>query len=420
MEHYRAITLSNVLQENVSAKDVVLDLGCYSSGTTAAFLKKKCRCFVEDIPELIENFNQNNKNISEEAFKQHLMVLDQTVKFDVVLAWDLFHYLSLESIGTLFRLLKDKFKPNTLLHLMRYTGRHISNKPAVFKFHSDFSYERTFDPKAKSIENNPHATVKLLMKINDFELDNALMNRVGMEKGMSELLLKCSGGHYSVKQQAEKIKQLPPILMPIKIQTSRLKLPNLVKQLKCFSKNKASRILDCSPHQINHLECLEKISHQVVQEDLYTRLTWLKKMVGEKSSSLGQRMLRYDKKDKFNLVLLWDLFNFCSEEQIISLGARLAQYINADSYIHIVIARSGGVAERPAEFYFEQDDDFLESELQPKISILGDINGERTNSVQSTSRLIHLLPLYSVVAYYLGTLSNGENYQEFLFRFKGP
>jgi len=409
MSQYQAITLSNVLQENVSPKDVILDLGPFASGTTEAFLKKKCRCFVEDIPELIEELNESNLAPSEQAFKQHLMVLDQDVKFDVILVWDLFHYLSLDSIRILFKLLSDKIKSSTLLHAMRYTGDYISSRPAIFKFNSDFSYERFSAENVVNIPNNPHPTVKLLMQIEKFELDNTLMDRVGMEKGMTEFLLKCSGGSYSTKNKVAKKGKAADLMKSLAKQSSSIELPNLNKQFERFKKMPASSILDATPSQSSHTNFLSKITNKLIQQDLYTKLNWLKKTGVNRDSSLGQKTLLFDAKTKLDLVLLWDLFNFCSTQQIIEIGERLALYLDRKSHIHIVLARTGGAPFNPTEFYFESQLESLE------IKMLGSINGEQPRAIKTTRDLVHLLPQYRVAAYYLGTLPNGENYQEFLF-----
>jgi len=413
MKHYQAITLSNVLKENVSRNDVILDLGPFASGTTEAFLKKKCRCYVEDIPELIEELNQTEQEPCEEAFKQHLMVLDQPVKFDVILVWDLFHYLSLNSIKILFSLLQSKLKPSTLLHAMRYTDDYISSRPAIFKFNSDFSYERSTAPNAGKIPNNPHPTVKLLMQLEKFELDNTLMDRIGMEKGMTEFLLKCSGGSYSTKNQVAKKGTVADLMQPLAQKSLSIVLPNLSKQFKRFENIKASSILDATPNQSSHTNYLKKITQNLIQEDLYTRLNWLQKTGVNHDSCLGQRTLRFEKETKLDLVLLWDLFNFCSTLQIIEIGERLATYLDCNSHIHVVLSRTGGAPINPAEFYFEHSSDDLE------IKMLGSINGTQPRSIKTTRDLVYLLPQYRVAAYYLGTLPNGENYQEFLFAYKG-
>jgi len=413
MKHYQAITLSNVLQQNVSPKDVILDLGPFASGTTEAFLKKKCRCYVEDIPELINELNEAEQEPSKEAFKQHLMVLDQPVKFDVILVWDLFHYLSLNSIQILFKLLSSKLKPSTLLHAMRYTGDYISSRPAVFKFNSDFSYERTAFPNSGKVPNTPHPTVKLLMQIEHFELDNTLMNRVGMEKGITEFLLKCRGGIYSATKEATKIGNPTSLMQPSADNSVSLELPNLSKQFKLFEQYPVSNILDCTPAQSSHVGYLNEISENLIQEDLYTRLSWLKKTNVNRDSSLGQQTLQYDRNTKLDLILLWDLFNFCSTQQIIELGQRLVQYLDKNSHIHIVLARTGGAPKKPAEFYFETTQENL------KIKMIGPINGTQARAIKTTRDLVYLLPQYKVTAYYLGTLPNGENYQEFLFAYKG-
>ena len=412
MNHINSLGVSNLLQQIIKPNDVILDLGSYASGTTRAFLKKRCRCYVEDLPVFLNEIKVDDNFSFERALARHLVVLNDDVKLDVILTWDLFHYFDLQEIGTLFRLLKDKLKPGTIVHATRHTGSQIPDKPQIFKLLDDFSYQMSESKADKKIVNHSHATIDILKYLHHFNLYDTLTHKDNSNKGLVEYALR-NEGH--VRQNAVERKPIKSASVDLSnFITSEtyeeLKLPNLSKLFLQYGQNHSHCILDCGGPMVSNHHILEKIANMVLEEDLYSAFVWQKKLTVGSSIPLNDQILSYHNSTRFDLVLMWDLLNFVEKSQIPQLIDRLSQHLQPDSLLHMVTPHSRGNAEKPAAFRVRNDF---------KVEICGDLSDDNSDESLTTGELVRLLPNYKVLSYYFGTLNNGENYQEYIFQYKG-
>lgn len=404
--------VSNLLQRIVSPNDVILDLGSFASGTTQAFLKKRCHCYVEDLPLFLNELKIHDDFDFKQALKQHLVILNDEVKIDKILAWDLFHYLSLEEIEVLFSLIADKLKPGTVIHTTRHTGTKMPDKPKLFKLLDDFSYQMIEPKSNKKISNHSHTTIDLLKHLKHFHLRETYTHKDSSNKGLVEYALIYDERGTVSLARSNKVKPSSVDFADI-ITTDKfdyLKLPNLSKLFNEYSEKNAHCILDCSGSMVSNFRNLEALSNMVLEEDLHRSMLWQEKLAVGASGSLHEQILDYHDSVKFDLVLMWDLMNFFNQQQITGLVEKVSKHLKTSSLIHLVMPYSGGLADKPGNYRISKDH---------QVEMHGNLSKETAQKLLTTSELVRLLPNFKVLSYYFGTQPTGENYQEYLFEFLG-
>ena len=112
----------------------VLDLGAPAKSTVAFFTERPCTYYVEDFNRF---FIAPQKNLSPEDEERDIsadiaaaLSYDSSVRFDLVLGWDLFCYLQRGVIELLMARIARSCRPGTLLFLAAATGPMIPSAPA--------------------------------------------------------------------------------------------------------------------------------------------------------------------------------------------------------------------------------------------------------------------------------------------------
>lgn len=416
MNQNSSIGISNLLQQIISPGDVILDLGSFASGTTRAFLKKRCRCYVEDLPEFIERTDWQDKKQIIHKLKKHLMILSDDVKVDVILTWDLFHYLELDTISDLFELLNNKMKTNTIVHATRHTSSQIPRKPQKFKLLDDFSFKVieniTMVEQSNNVPNNSHTTIDLLKKLGHFNLYETLTHKNKAKKGLIEYAL-CYGTSprkiSKKKSPKHLLEQTANSILPEQ-EFSDLYLPHLKKQLTRFQQSKANYVIDCSGPLVSNQEVLSNLSNHFFEENIYSFMAWQQQIAIGRDFVISDQMLRYHTSVKFDLVMLWDLVNFWQQHETKSLIDKIVQHMEPKGLLHLVIPYSGSAAKKPANYRITDD---------LNIKLNGELSSSNNGKILSTGELVRLLPNFKVLSYYFGTRTSGENYQEYLFEYQG-
>lgn len=84
---HHSLALATVINKMVAEGSTILDLGSMSTGTTGAFLNLRCKCYVEDLNEYIDELHMNGGDPIQHL-EQHLIKKPDNLKFDFVLCWD--------------------------------------------------------------------------------------------------------------------------------------------------------------------------------------------------------------------------------------------------------------------------------------------------------------------------------------------
>jgi hypothetical protein len=110
------------------------------------------------------------------------------IRFDVVLAWDLFNYLERPAAERLVGLLRSRCRPDALLLALMWTTRRIPERP--LRFHIDESDQLRYEAATRSRCDGPgYATADVERLFSGFRVISAFLLRHGVQ----EYLLGCHG-----------------------------------------------------------------------------------------------------------------------------------------------------------------------------------------------------------------------------------
>jgi len=402
MQH-RSFGLAALTTEMVKSGDRILDLGPLSSGTTQAFLQLNCQCHIEDLVEYLADNQYSDDPLA--ALEEHLLPKPTDLKFDVILCWDLLNFLDLEVIEHLITLLKPHLKQGTILHTMRYTGRNQPQKPRRFRLRENFCFEYVDDPEYPQVASKGHSTVTLLKCMDRFSLFNSLMKREGMDQNVTEHFLEYesvasrnqvrTGGASDVSAYFRSVSD-----------NERMEFPGIGKLLAELTQS--ATVLDCGKKNGRNVDALKKKVGSLYVEDLYASLAWRKKLHGAESG-FSESMFNFDKGARLNGVLLWDLFNFCSTEQIQALGELLAGLMSPGAVLHFLIYKSAQQPSRPSMFEVLDDG---------RVAVTGVSETKSARRLGNTADLMRLLPGYRLFTHHFCRLPTGDSIQEFVLQLK--
>lgn len=174
-----------------SDRNRVLDLGPMSGGCFQLLSKLSCKIQVEDLSGAIRDHIFMKTDAQELDVSKYMAQYEPTDKFDVILAWDIINFLSLDAIKSLFDKLKPHCKPNTLVHMLRYVESKIPSTPRKFlvkdKYLLEMSDTELID---KTLPN--YSTVQLLSSMDGYFMQETLMGQMGMIPGITEHVLRFS------------------------------------------------------------------------------------------------------------------------------------------------------------------------------------------------------------------------------------
>ncbi|TCS43725.1 hypothetical protein [Reinekea marinisedimentorum] len=397
--YHRATGLENLMESLDSSGGTVLDLGPLTSGTTQTFLNSGYKCFVEDIAEVFPALNADQSNF-QSLIEDHLMLTNRNQTFDVVLCWDVLNYLTLESIEILFNLLSPNFNEHTRLHMMQYTGANIPATPIHFRLQENFSFEFSYD-SGRLIPSPRHTLIKLLKKMGGFSLQHSHINQQGMHQSIKEMVL-AFGSHFS--QQEYKGQTHVEKVAYFSSENTTISLPILSEVLSRKGQMQEMTLLDLGKKTGRETHFLNRHSGQLFIEDLFSTMAWKKKLADAESERINLHILRAQEPDEIHLVLSWDIFNFCSEEQIRTLGAALSKKMPAGSLLHVIGYAEHQVPKRPAVFSVQENG---------TLTVSNRLAGESDRPFASTASLMKLLPDFTVSAFHYGN-DTGHGFQEYL------
>lgn len=186
-DDYASFVLPSLLQGLAPPpKKTVLDLGPASGDNVdqlAAFSRHHCKLFIanffEDLSELGPAARRSRKSFAE-ACRRFLSFPPDT-RFDLVLAWDLFNYLSLEEIGLLSAHLLDFCAPRTRLMAMVSIYQQIPDRP--FRFSIRGSDSLRYETVSRGLRDSPrHNEGELVRRMKGFRVERAMLLRNGMQE----------------------------------------------------------------------------------------------------------------------------------------------------------------------------------------------------------------------------------------------
>lgn len=398
---HRSTGLETLMNDLVSNGGAVLDLGPLSSGTTEVFLSKGCKCFVEDIAEIFPDLSEDQSNFRE-LIEDHLLHTKTQQKIKAVLCWDLLNYLSLSSIEILFKILSLQFDDDTVVHLMQYTGAYIPAQPKHFRLKDNSTYEFTTGGSVGEIPSPRHTLIQLLKRMGRFSLAHSHINQQGMHQSLKEMILT-----FGSPVDTREVKRTSRTESVAYFSSSKIPadLPILQPLIDDKTGLAEKTILDLGKKTGRNTHYLNQSAKQLYIEDLYSSMAWKKKITEDGESPLNVHALLLQEPAAFELVLCWDILNYCSPEQIRQFGRLLCKKMKPGSLLHTISYAENQVPERPATFNIEEDGE---------LTVAGEITGAGSKPFSSTATLMKLLPDFVVTGYRFGSGADGNGFQEYL------
>ncbi len=172
-------TLLRLLREDREA--AILDLGPALGANVEFWSRYQSRLYIQDFYRGYARRIAELPDAPGEEIIPGLIQLGNGTTFDIVLAWDLFNYLSLEALETLMRCLSRYCRPGTALFALISSQPQISATPTHFRILD----METLDYEATSHETRPcsrHQPRDLTKVMGRFRVSSSFLLRNGVQE----------------------------------------------------------------------------------------------------------------------------------------------------------------------------------------------------------------------------------------------
>ena len=401
--HHRSLGLSELTRNMLKSGDCILDLGPSTCGTTQSFLDLNCQCFIEDMIDYFHLLENGDDPI--DALNRHLLPKPESIKFDIVLCWDILNFLSPDTLHYLIEKLSPNLKPGTIIHMMRYTGSQPPAKPQRFQMLEDFHFECSEDHTYPNAQAHRYTTIALMGSMPGFTLFHSVMQRQGMSNNVTEHFMEYQSSASAKTLRASSNAQHATYFTNTD-SVITAQFPALNKVLN----NTLSKpvLLDVGQRSNRQLEHLKNISQQLFVEDLHASLSWHTRVKRDANTAFAGAMLQYDAAVKFDVVFLWDFLSYCTSDQVRVLMQKLSALMVVGGVVHFVQLKTPGLPERPIVY------DILN---QTEVSLRGCLSGEDRKLDLSVIELFALMPDFQLQDNQAGVLSTGDAFHEYVLRY---
>lgn len=170
--------------------------------------------------------------------------------------------------------------------------------------------------------------------------------------------------------------------------------PGLAAIFKEFERQDKPAVLDLGPTNQRNFNKFSELSRKFHFDDLRDLI--IESQDQENLTALiEQHLLAYGVKGQFDVVLLWDLFNYISLDNVLLVIDTISQYCKADTLMHMVRYASNDIPNPPAKFSV-LDEQFIDIEIESTQA--------RDIGLHNTSGLLKKMPGF----YMENTLVNQE------------
>lgn len=326
----------------------ILDLGT-ATGTNLSFYSQLgCRFQFESFDQAVTEFLAGELTESQ-VLDAFLSSLPSDKKFDVVLFWDLLNYLPKQLIEPVVEKLQSVLKPNALVHMVNFVGSTIPSHPAVFSV-SD-QYQLTVKTSTARIQPTQRVTTVALLKMFPrFLMVQSYLNGEGMASGFSEQIL-CFGATSQEKGSVFSSSETSSSVAKIGF---RLNSPVVRRFIS--NADQANSMLDLGRKRgFNHDFWKRDYQTVVASELLPVILRYHQCSTQEKKEYLESgRFFNVDSSRTFDVIIAWDLLNYCDEVLLNAIGKRIAQHCHDGTKLVVMTYSGGEIPAKPQSFLVDQ------------------------------------------------------------------
>lgn len=321
-------------QIHFSRRNRILDLGSFCASNFRFLSTLGCKLHFENLDEFLrENQTDLYSDQIYGRLEEYLSGFAGEELFNVILTWDIFNYLDLDSIERLIERLRPFCARNALIHVIRHLGTNVPAIPCRFRIATDGELV-----VSRSTQTNPAAvryrctSATLLKRMPQFRLEQTFMNHTGMQPWMTELVLKyvpqkaeSAGAATSEQPRPAPTTTTRPITPTPRILHTSYALEAILTRLKQY---KFPKVLDLGLKNKTVYDRFLPVSSGVYSRDVYTQLQQSKDLTA---------ILNFNHSIKFDVILLWDTANFYSPEQIKQMFAILSGHMHADTLVYAMV-----------------------------------------------------------------------------------
>jgi hypothetical protein len=181
----------DILVEHLERREKphILDLGAPRSENVAFFSRIPCKLYVEDLHRVLDVGPPSGEEAEDPAdIVARALAYDTRVRFDLVLGWDVFNYLTPPLIEALAGCVARSCRNGALLFLTGSTGEAIPDTPASYCITPSGALRYEVPGGAAAIANPRHSPVALERMMPGFRLLHSFL----LGEGVQEYLFRFS------------------------------------------------------------------------------------------------------------------------------------------------------------------------------------------------------------------------------------
>lgn len=333
----------------------ILDLGSSSGANFTFFSQMSCNIHFENLDEFLVEpaVQQVDSETMINALQTYLTDFDDDRRFDVVLTWDLFNYLDLQTIQWLMTRISKHCRDNALLHSIKCVSPTIP--PIPRKFYITDQYQ-TRVQQVETTRTRYHAcygTAALLRNMPNFHMEHSYLNFSEMIPGLAEQLLRFKPDNSRLlrRQASDELAKNDNYVSRVKNSTGLLhRSYALDDMLQKFTQNSSITLLDLGLKNRHNYDFLYGLTNGVSAENIYHEL--LLQTKSGHPQELKSHMLNFPEGTQFDAILAWDIMNFLPHDMISAIFSRLAPYTHGKTLLHTIIYSGKETPKGPQQFQF--------------------------------------------------------------------
>lgn len=354
-----------------SDRNRVLDLGPMSQGCFQLFSGLSCKIQVENIAGELSGFISSGRDISEFDITSALGRYRKEEKFDVILTWDLFNYLTLDQISLLFEHLQPYCKSDTILHCLRYVEKKIPPRPRTIAVKDQYLLEVSNE----SLEERSvpiYSTLQLLSAMHGYFMQDTLVGQMGMLPGITEHVMRYEPSQAARHRIGKSENFSKSEVKEAQGKTRNHHSPAIAEVMSLMHSADDLVVLDLGSAANRPSDNIVESSASYYRVDLYSLI--------ERSRSKNEELLnlsvfQYELARKFDVILAWDLLCYCSTNQLIQIDAMLATLSHENTFLLTHMYTGKNRPAKPSRFEVQDGNNVLITPNAPSVQVNDGITG---------------------------------------------
>lgn len=331
-------------------RNQILDLGPCIAANFQFFSQMGCHFHFENFAELLAERDQ--QNAGGEWHERFLKYLKPEQKFDIVLVWDLFNFVTLAEQQQLFTRLKPYLTPGCLLFTVSYVGALRPAMPAQFKIDDQYFVEVT--SATASCKNAAKlTTIEFLKSLPKYQVLRSYLNLEGMQGGISEQVLCYNppSANQDKSPVTRAFSNAEVARQPQQMQ-AEFKSPALAHIFECAAAQRGAAILDLGGKSMRNEEHWQTHFDDVFTVDMRQVL---QRLANYESTAQANYLrngsyLGFKREQRFDVIVAWDLLNYLEDEMLCAFGEALTRYAKNSTLLTTLNYNGADIPSQPRAY----------------------------------------------------------------------